>query len=169
MPETSIEKKTELKPKRGRPVGSRSKSVVTQAGAQAPRGKSDRYFEGIGRRKTASARVRLYTRGDRNFVVNGRDVNSYFPVSYLSESARAALTRMNVQEKFRIVVKVNGGGMNSQAEAIRLGSARALLKFNPEFRKRLKKAGFLTRDSRKVERKKPGLKKARRAPQWRKR
>jgi len=83
--------------------------------------------------------------------------------------ALGALTRMNVEEKFRVEVKLEGGGKSAQAEAMRHGTARALLTFNPEFRKRLKRAGFLTRDPRMVERKKPGKKKARRAPQWSKR
>lgn len=135
----------------------------------AGKSNSDRYYEGIGRRKTAVARVRLYTKGDRSITVNGLPVDEYFVTPSQRNDAKAAIEKMNVEEKFRIVVKVTGSGKSAQADALRLGSARALLKFNEEFRKRLKKAGFLTRDSRKVERKKPGLKKARRAPQWSKR
>jgi len=86
-----------------------------------------------------------------------------------STLASAALNRMKVMDKFRAVIRVSGGGLHSQAEAVRHATARALVEFNPDFRKRLKRAGFLTRDSRMVERKKYGLKKARRAPQWAKR
>lgn len=132
-------------------------------------GGTERYFEGVGRRKTAVARVKLFTRGDRTIAVNGRSVEAYFPMQALREKAKAALAKMNVEDKFRVMVKISGGGIMSQAEAMRHGTARALLAFNPEFRKRLKRAGYLTRDARKVERKKPGKKKARRSPQWSKR
>ena len=129
----------------------------------------DRYYEGIGRRKTATARVRLYTKGDRTMTVNGMPLDEYFVTPAQRIAAKAALAKMNVEEKFRVVIKTDGSGKSAQADAVRLGSARALLEFNGEFRKRLKKAGYLTRDARKVERKKPGLKKARRSPQWSKR
>jgi small subunit ribosomal protein S9 len=130
---------------------------------------TERYYEGIGRRKTSVARVKLFTKGDRSMVVNGKSVEEYFSTPAQQISAQSALEKMNVEEKFRVEVKVTGGGKSAQADAIRLGSARAMLEFNQEFRKRLKKAGYLTRDARKVERKKPGLKKARRKPQWSKR
>ncbi|MBI4133862.1 MAG: 30S ribosomal protein S9 [Candidatus Terrybacteria bacterium] len=130
---------------------------------------TDRYFQGVGRRKTAVARVKLFTRGDRTMTVNGRTVERYFPTPTLRESAQAALMKMNVEEKFRLVAVIRGGGLSAQAEALRHGTARALLQFNPDFRKRLKRAGYLTRDPRMVERKKPGKKKARRSPQWAKR
>ena len=87
----------------------------------------------------------------------------------MRETILSPLKLMNVLDKFRIMIKVKGGGIHSQAEAVRHGIARALVIFNAEFRKRLKKAGYLTRDSRMRERKKFGLKRARRAPQWRKR
>jgi small subunit ribosomal protein S9 len=113
--------------------------------------------------------VKLFTRGDRVITVNGRPFSVYFPTEPLREIAKAALTKMNVDGKFRVVVSVEGGGLHAQAEAMRHGTARALLQFNPDFRKRLKRAGYLTRDPRMVERKKPGRKKARRMPQWSKR
>ena len=130
---------------------------------------TDRYFEGIGRRKRAVARVKLFTKGERTVTVNEKPLDEYFDTPASRLAASAALTKMNVEDKFRVVVKVGGSGKSAQADAVRLGTARALRVFNPEFRRRLKKAGFLTRDARKVERKKPGLKKARRAPQWSKR
>jgi small subunit ribosomal protein S9 len=129
----------------------------------------EKYFEAVGRRKTAVARVRLFTRGGKAFFVNEKPINLYFPSSELQQVAQAALEKMKCLDKFRILTKVKGGGLPSQAEAIRHGTARGLVLFNPDFRKRLKKAGFLTRDPRMRERKKFGLKRARRAPQWSKR
>ena len=129
----------------------------------------ERYFEAIGRRKTATARVRLYTKGEKLFLVNQKPYNVYFPNLELQQIAQSALEKMKCLERFRIQVLVRGGGFHAQSEAVRHGIARALVLFNPDFRKRLKRAGFLTRDPRMRERKKFGLKRARRAPQWQKR
>ncbi len=131
--------------------------------------KPDRYYEGIGRRKTAVARARIFTRGEKGFSINKKSLEEYFPIHELQKTALASLDTMKCLDKFKISIIVRGGGLNAQAEAVRHGIARALLLFNPDFRKRLKKAGFLKRDSRMRERKKPGLKRARRAPQWKKR
>ncbi len=131
--------------------------------------KPTRYWEAVGRRKRAVARVRLFTRGDKEVIVNGKPIEEYFPTTVLQESVLAALKRMKSTERFRATVKVKGGGIYGQADAVRHGISRALTKFNPDFRKRLRKAGFLTRDPREKERRKPGLKKARKAPQWAKR
>jgi small subunit ribosomal protein S9 len=131
--------------------------------------KTERYFEAVGRRKTAAARVRLFTRGEKEFLVNDKPYQLYFPTLDLQKIATESLEKMNCLDRFRISVKARGGGLHAQAEAVRHGIARALVKFNPNFRKRLKKAGFLTRDPRMRERKKFGLKRARRAPQWQKR
>lgn len=131
--------------------------------------KQVKYLEGVGRRKTAVARVRLIPQGEKTFLVNGKPIDTYFPAIELQQTAKAALERMSCLDKFGISVKVRGGGFSAQAEAIRHGIARALVLFNPDFRKRLNKAGFLTRDPRMRERKKFGLKRARRAPQWSKR
>lgn len=130
---------------------------------------STRYFEATGRRKTAIARVRLYTKGDKTIVINGKDITEYFKTLPMQKTVSSSLDRMKSTGRFRITVVVKGGGMNSQAEAVRHGITRALVVFNPEYRKRLRKAGYLTRDSRMKERKKFGLKRARRAPQWSKR
>lgn len=130
--------------------------------------KPERYFEAVGRRKTSVARVRLFTRAG-DFLVNGKPHNVYFPTLELQKNAEEALQKMKLWGRFRVSVKVLGGGIHSQAEAVRHGLARCLVKFNPDFRKRLKRAGFLRRDPRMKERKKFGLKKARRAPQWAKR
>jgi small subunit ribosomal protein S9 len=130
---------------------------------------SDSYFEAVGRRKTSVAVVRLFTKGKKEFIVNDKPYNEYFPTLELQESCSASLKRMKCFETFRITVKVNGGGINSQMEAVRHGISRALILFNIEFKKKLRRAGYLTRDPRQRERKKPGLKRARRAPQWKKR
>jgi small subunit ribosomal protein S9 len=127
------------------------------------------YFEGLGRRKTAKARVRLFPEGDGTFIVNNRPVQEYFTsardVLLLTEPLRA----VGREESFSVSVQINGGGTSGQAGAIRLGIARALVEFNPDLRPVLRKAGFLTRDAREKERKKPGLKRARKAPQYTKR
>jgi small subunit ribosomal protein S9 len=136
--------------------------------------KAKRYFEAVGRRKRAVARARLFTcqpfEGEEaKIIVNGKPYQKFFTSPRFSQMAASPLQRMKSVNRFEATVKVKGGGMASQAEATRHGLSRALVKFNPEFSKKLKRAGFLTRDSREVERKKPGLKKARRAAQWRKR
>ena len=132
-------------------------------------GKPDRYFEAIGRRKTAVARVRLFTKGDKEFLVNNKPYQQYFQLVQDQETAVSSMKKMKCLDKFRATVRVKGGGHSAQAEAIRHGTARVLVEFNQNFRKRLRKAGFLTRDPRMRERKKFGLKRARKAPQWAKR
>ncbi|MBI3420733.1 MAG: 30S ribosomal protein S9 [Candidatus Sungbacteria bacterium] len=128
----------------------------------------DRYFEGVGRRKSAIARVRLFTRAG-DFSVNNKPYGIYFPTVELQHIVEDSLKKMKLLGRFRVSVHIKGGGTHSQAEALRHGLARCLVKFNPDFRKRLRRAGFMTRDPRVKERKKFGLKKARRAPQWAKR
>ena len=132
-------------------------------------GKADRYFEAIGRRKTAVARIRLYTKGEKEFLVNNKSYQKYFQLIEDQESAVASMKKMKCLDKFRVTVVVRGGGHHAQAEAIRHGTARVLVDFNNNFRKRLRKAGFLTRDPRMRERKKLGKKRARKGPQWAKR
>ena len=131
--------------------------------------KTSRFFEAIGRRKTAVARVHLKNDDFKEFVINGKPLDKYFPDSELQQIALSSLEKMGCLDKFSVQAKVKGGGLHAQAEALRHGIARALTEFSSEFRTRLKKAGFLTRDSRMRERKKFGLKRARRAPQWTKR
>jgi len=128
----------------------------------------EKYYEGIGRRKSAVARVRLYTK-KKEITVNGRDYKNYFPILRHQKNLESPFEKMNCPGKFGASVQVAGGGINAQSDAIRLGISRAMIEFNADFKKRLRRAGYLTRDSRKVERKKYGLKKARRAPQWSKR
>lgn len=131
--------------------------------------KEGKYCEAVGRRKTSIARVRLFTQKDKVFLVNGKQVDQYFPYFELQGIAKDALVKMGCDDKFSISARVKGGGLHSQAEAIRHGISRTLVMSNADFRKKLKKSGFLTRDPRMRERKKFGLKRARRAPQWQKR
>ncbi len=126
------------------------------------------YIEAVGRRKTSIARVRLF-RGSGTMTVNGKDVRQYFPLPRLGADAMAPLTNLKIAHEWDASIKVSGGGIHAQAGAVRLGIARAIVKKNAEWKKRLRVLGFLTRDSRMVERKKYGLKKARRSPQWAKR
>jgi len=134
-----------------------------------PKPQKASYIEAIGRRKTSVARVRLWTKGEKEFLVNDKLLKDYFSNFEIQKIASESLDKMKSQDRFKIQVLVKGGGFHSQAEAVRHGVARVLLKFNPDFKKRLKKSGYLTRDPRMRERKKFGLKRARRAPQWRKR
>ncbi|MCR4328692.1 MAG: 30S ribosomal protein S9 [Patescibacteria group bacterium] len=127
-----------------------------------------RYVESVGRRKTAVARIRLM-KGKGSIVVNEKKANDYFPIERLQAILRSPLSKLNIQDQVDVSAKVLGGGTSAQAEAIRHGIARALVMYNPETKIQLHAFGFLTRDSRMVERKKYGLKKARRAPQWAKR
>lgn len=147
-----------------------------------------RYVEGIGRRKSAIARVRIYPSTNKplksiiekdearphilpaeslDIVVNDKPLKNYFPLARLVQLALQPFDALSVC--FKATVKIQGGGVQAQAEAIRLGFSRALSTLNTKWRPRLKSLGFLTRDSRAVERKKPGLRKARRPQQWRKR
>ena len=126
------------------------------------------YFYGTGRRKSSVARVRVYS-GDGKITINGRDIDDYFGLETLKLIVRQPVTLTGTQDKFDIVVNVTGGGVSGQAGAIRHGLSRALLQYDENLRPQLKKAGFLTRDPRMKERKKYGLKAARRAPQFSKR
>ncbi len=126
------------------------------------------YFYGTGRRKSSVARVRVYN-GTGKITINDRDIEEYFGLETLKLIVRQPLSLTDTMDKFDIVCRVAGGGVTGQAGAIRHGIARALLQYNEELRPELKKAGFLTRDPRMKERKKYGLKGARRAPQFSKR
>ena len=130
--------------------------------------KDGRYFYANGKRKTSVARVRLYENGKGEIIVNNKPVNEYF-FGELIGSIKAPLKIANALKLFDITALIKGGGVSSQADALRHGISKALLEYDPELRSELKKAGFLTRDSRVKERKKYGLKRARRAPQWAKR
>lgn len=122
----------------------------------------------VGRRKEAVTRVFL-SKGDGNISINGKDYKSYFPLVYLQNQVEAPFKSIEASDKFDVVVNATGGGVKGQAEAVKLGIARALLQVNPDYRPALKEAGLLTRDPRSVERKKPGKKKARKSFQFSKR
>lgn len=127
-----------------------------------------KYFEGIGRRKTATARVRVWEGAKTSFMVNDKDVEVYFPTSELQTIVNQPVVELKIKAP-ALTVHVSGGGIHSQAEAVRMGISRALMEMDAELRKPLKTLGMLARDERAKERRKFGLKKARKAPQWSKR
>ncbi|MEY4744354.1 MAG: hypothetical protein RL272_299 [Candidatus Parcubacteria bacterium] len=145
-----------------------SEEAKEEAAAPAKRLPSGSYIYAIGRRKSATAQTRLYTNGKGEISVNGKPYAKYFTVFDLQEAVTAPLKAIGMADA-DVTLKVVGGGMRGQAEASRLGISRALIELNPMYRKTLKKMGFLMRDPREKERKKYGLKKARKAPQWAKR
>ncbi|MCK9351892.1 MAG: 30S ribosomal protein S9 [Candidatus Paceibacterota bacterium] len=131
--------------------------------------KTEKFSKGIGRRKTSTASVRLTKADETTVTVNGKDAAAYFPTEEMRAIVYEAFTIAKLPVKFDVSVKVSGGGIHSQAEALRHGIARALIVYDLETRKKLKKEGFLKRDPRAKERRKFGLKKARKAAQWSKR
>jgi small subunit ribosomal protein S9 len=149
----------------GEPV----EAVPELAGLEKLKSRTDLYYYGTGRRKTSSAQVRLYPSKEPTIIVNDRPVEEYFSrhrdVVLVKRPLRATAT----EDMFRVSVIVRGGGITGQAGAVRHGIARALTRANPELRRTLRKEGSLTRDPRMKERKKPGLKRARKAPQYTKR
>lgn len=130
---------------------------------------TDKYFEGIGRRKESVARVRVVSDAKAGFVINEKKAEEFFPLKDFQNTIFAPLEAVGLTKKVGVSAKVKGGGVRGQADAIKLGLARALVKYDDEFQRTLKDLDYLKRDSRRKERKKPGLKKARRSAQWRKR
>jgi small subunit ribosomal protein S9 len=128
-----------------------------------------KYYQATGRRKTSTCVVRLFEKKSGEILINEKKLEEYFPTPELQKTVREPLVDLSMVDKFFISAKLKGGGVKSQAEAVRHGIARALVLFDENLRKQVKSAGYLTRDPRMRERKKPGLKRARRAPQWRKR
>jgi len=131
--------------------------------------KNKKYYQGVGRRKTSVSSVRIYEKKGGGIVINDKKLEEYFPTFELQKKVKDPLVDLSLEDKFSVSVVVSGGGRNSQAEAVRHGIARAVESFDKSFHKQLKTAGYLRRDPRMRESKKPGLKRARRAPQWRKR
>ena len=127
------------------------------------------YYEGVGRRKAATARVRLYPGGTGRIVINDKDGRDYFPREGDLQELLAPLNAVGQERAFDVSIHVNGGGISGQRDAVQLGVARALLKLDPDMRTSLKVKGYLRRDARVKERKKPGLKRARKAPTYTKR
>jgi small subunit ribosomal protein S9 len=128
-----------------------------------------RYIEAVGRRKTAVARVRITPSAKDSLLINDKELAGYFVTTELQNIVKSALTVGSAGEKYMVTVHVNGGGIHAQAEAVRHGLSRTLVERDASVREALKKLGYLKRDSRQVERKKFGLKKARKAPTWSKR
>ncbi|OIO68309.1 MAG: 30S ribosomal protein S9 [Zetaproteobacteria bacterium CG_4_9_14_3_um_filter_49_83] len=129
---------------------------------------ADTYYQGTGRRKRSIARVMIKP-GSGQIEINGRSLDNYFPIEIIRQQALLPLTKVDLASRFDVRINVIGGGVSGQAGAVRHGLARALLTYDAGLRAQLKAEGFLSRDARKVERKKYGLKKARRAPQFSKR
>lgn len=129
--------------------------------------KKERYIEAVGRRKTSVARVRITPASKVSVSINNKEFEKYFPTSALRKTVLSVFN--DTEAKFLVTAKLNGGGISSQAEALRHGLGRALVSFDPNLRTRLKVKGFLKRDPRAKERRKFGLKKARKAPKWSKR
>jgi len=127
------------------------------------------YYEGVGRRKTSTARVRLHVGGAGSIVVNDKPVAEYFTREQDAKQLSNVLAAAGAEGRYNVTVKVEGGGITGQADAVRMGLARALFKMDPNLREALRRGGFLSRDAREKERKKPGLKRARKAPQYTKR
>lgn len=131
---------------------------------------NQKYIEAVGRRKRAVARVRFFgQKGSREIIINEKPYINYFPNEEMQKTILSPINLINLEKDFKITIKVKGGGLRAQSQAIRHGLARVLVRVNNDYKQRLKQAGFLTRDPRERERKKFGLKRARRAPQWSKR
>lgn len=183
-------KKAKSKPKAVKPAKEKTeklvvKSVIGESNVQseaingAEKGsKAEKYYEAVGRRKEATARVRVYTKKSTDLqpsedqaiiAINDKPYFEYFNNPALQETVDAPLKKLKSLNRFKATVKVKGGGMTGQADAIKFGLSRALVLFDPNFSKKLRKAGYLTRDSREKERRKYGLKKARKSPAWSKR
>ena len=128
-----------------------------------------KYFEAVGRRKTAVARARITPAAKDHYEINGKDLASYFVTAEMQKIVMSAFADSKIAQKFKVTALMNGGGIHSQAEALRHAISRSLLEYDIELRKKLKKLGFLKRDPRAKERRKFGLKKARKSPQWSKR
>lgn len=146
--------------------------------AKTPITITEKYYEAIGRRKEATARVRLYTKKSTDqqvsenkalIVVNDKPYYEYFRTARLQNIVESPLKKLKSSNRFKATAKISGGGISGQADAVKFGLARALVLFDANFSKKLRKSGYLTRDAREKERRKYGLKKARKAPQWAKR
>ena len=165
---TKIKEKTSKTKAKKVSVKAPSKPKAKKKSVRAPV-KQLRYFEAVGRRKTSVARVRIVADKSNKIIVNSKDYKEYFPTEELRVTANAPLRKTKLAEEFGVTVLVKGGGSTGQAEAMRHGVARALIKYDESLRLRVKKSGYLKRDPREKERKKYGLKRARKAAQWSKR
>jgi small subunit ribosomal protein S9 len=167
-PRTPRVRKVAVKPVE-QPTEATVAKVSTPISVESVTESQGKYSFAVGRRKTSVARIRLYHKGTGAITVNGKDYRAYFPVRTWQDEVISPLVICGTNDTKDVSVVVLGGGPHSQAGAVRHGISRALLDFDETFRKTLKKVGYLTRDPRMKERKKPGLRRARRAPQWAKR
>lgn len=152
-----------------KPEVEEEKEIVAVVEEKLSEDKKSGYLYAIGRRKEAIATVKLHKNGKGKITVNGKLYSEYFPTDEMEQIVSGPLKSVGQADKVDVEARSFGGGLRGQAEAVRLGISRALVQLNVNFKKNLRKAGYLTRDPRVKERKKPGLKKARRAPQWQKR
>ena len=172
-------KKLKEKPLKGSPEISTVETIVEGSVEEAKEvnGKKEKYFQAVGRRKESVAITRLYTKKSTDIIegdyalitVNDKDYRNYFTDKTLQGIVESSLRKLKSTNRFKATVRVRGGGISGQADAVKHGLSRALVLFDLNFRKKLKKSGFLTRDPRVKERRKYGLKKARKAPAWSKR
>ena len=165
----ATKKATVKRAKTAKPTRARAKAVGVAKPAVPKERVKTSYVAAVGKRKTAVARVRLSPSSTPDFKINGKLLQQYFPQPHVQEMITAPLKLVGKDSAYSCSVKVSGGGFHGQAEAVRHGVARCLLLLDAGLRPTLKPHGWLTRDSRRKERKKPGLKRARRAPQWSKR
>ena len=165
-----VKKKAPAKPRAKKVAKDAEEAVVTAEVATEVVSKHvGDFITALGRRKTAIARVKLTKNGSGKITINGRPFEDYFTTFEMRSAVKSALSTAGQETAVDVDAAVKGGGVHAQSEAVRLGISRALIELNQTYRKTLKKMGFLTRDPRAKERKKPGLKRARRSPQWSKR
>lgn len=167
-----IEKEVKAKIEKIMPKVEVVEKVVKETPSKAEKKVTEKYFYAIGRRKASIAQVRLFETDnatEADLIINGRKLKDYFPAILGQNNVLGPLKAVGIQGRMRMTAIVRGGGITGQVEAVRLGISRALVVYDETLKKTLKGSGFMTRDSRKVERKKPGLKKARKSPQWSKR
>jgi small subunit ribosomal protein S9 len=176
--EVSVAKKAKKIEKIEEPKAEIIETEISAESDAKTNGGVEKYYESVGRRKEATARVRVFTKKSTDestgeekalITVNDKPYFEYFKTVRLQNLVEAPLRKLKSLTRFKATVKTKGGGIAGQADAIKFGLSRALILFDPNFAKKLKKAGFLTRDAREKERRKYGLKKARKAPQWAKR
>jgi small subunit ribosomal protein S9 len=165
----AVKRVTKKKVTEEKPEMEEKKEAAAVAEEKISEDKKSGYIYSIGRRKEAVATVRLHKNGKGKITVNGKLYSECFPTEEMEQIVSGPLKSVGQADKVDIEAKSSGGGLRGQAEAVRLGISRALVLLNVNFKKNLRKAGYLTRDPRVKERKKPGLKRARRAPQWQKR
>jgi small subunit ribosomal protein S9 len=166
---TRVKQQGEQKKSAARPRPAKAAAAKRQPTKAAPPAAERGDIRAVGRRKSAVARLRLNVKGEGRITVNGKDYRQYFPYWLWQETVAAPLPLVGLAGAADVSASVAGGGLPAQADAVRLALARALVSHNPDWRPTLRKMGWLTRDPREKERKKPGLKRARRAPQWQKR